>query len=73
MKEDHGVVRVTAGRSSGFRPFVDPRLIKRGKNKGKFEITFTAGRGKGGKINRGAKLIVRRSDIVYFPEGGDYV
>jgi hypothetical protein len=50
------------------RPFINPRQIKRGKNKGKYYVQLTAGRDADGNINPGKRRIVYEKDIVSWPE-----
>ena len=49
------------GSKGKFKPFLDFREIRKGKNKGKFEIILQPSRPK--------KIIVERDDIKFFPQG----
>jgi ribosomal protein S18 acetylase RimI-like enzyme len=50
------------------RPFINPRHIKRGKNKGKYYVQLTAGRDADGNIKPGKRRMVDEKDIVSWPE-----
>ena len=52
----------------GNKPFINPREIKRGANKGKVEVTLTKGRDEDGNVIPGKKRIVERDAIRTWPE-----
>jgi len=49
------------------RPICNVRDIKRGKNKGKVEVTLCRGRHSDGSIKPGSKVIVRIESIIELP------
>jgi len=64
---DYGVAWVGGVKNQKQKPFYAYREIKRGKNKGKYQITLTNGRREDGSIRPGDPVIVPESDIIRFP------
>lgn len=51
------------------KPICSARLIKRGKNKGKFEVVLCRGRNGDGTIKAGRKKIIPPEFLVEIPKG----
>lgn len=49
------------------RPICDVRDIKRGKNKGKVQVTLCRGRNEDGTIRPGVKVIIPMDSIIELP------
>ena len=64
MNDPAGIVYL-----NGWRPFIQPKPIKRGKFRGQYWVTLTAGREPGGKIRPGKKKRVAAKSV-RFVDGG---
>ena len=49
------------------RPICAVRDIKRGKQKGKIQVTMCRGRNANGTINRGSMVVIEAMHIIEFP------